>query len=92
MVHYLMRLVEGYGEFENYTYYLIEAENEQMVKYHYHYKMKDRGYNTASWGDKHSLDSWDHGDAKLDLISELSNMEYGVLREYLMDWHKAADY
>ena len=87
-----MRLIEGFGEFENYTYHLIDAEDKQMVKYHYHHTMKDWGYNTADWGDKHSLDSWDSGFAELDRISELNNMEYGVLKEYISEWHKTADY
>lgn len=92
MVHYLMRLVEGFGEFENYTYHLIDARDEQMVKYHYHHTMKDWGYHNADWGNKHSLDSWDSGHAKLDRISELNNMEYGVLREYITNWYKTADH
>jgi len=89
---YLMRLVEGYGEFENYTYHLIEAANEQMVKYHYHHTMKDWGYHDADWGDKHSLDSWDSGHAELDLISELTQEEHRILDKFVTEWHKTADY
>lgn len=91
MAHYLMRLVEGFGEFENVTHHLIEATNEQMVKYHYHYTMKDCGYTDAMWGGKHSLDTWDSGWAELDRITELNHIEYDVLSDYIRDWHKRAD-
>lgn len=90
MPNFLLRLIEGFGEFENYTYHLIEAEDKQMVKYHYHHTLKDWGYRNADWGDKHSLDTWDHGWAELDSIYELDNVEHHVLQEYITEWHKTA--
>jgi hypothetical protein len=91
MGHYLLRLREGSADFESYTHHLIEAEDEQMVKYHYHHTMRDWGYGTTSWGDKHSLEVRQGLWAELDRISELSQLEYEVLSEYVEDWHKTAD-
>jgi len=91
MGQYLMRLIEGSGDFENFSYHLIEAEDEQMVKYHYHYTLKKWGYAPASWGGKHALDNWDMGFAELDLITELTDVEHYVLDKYLTGWHKAAE-
>jgi len=87
-----MRLVEGSGEHENYTYHTVEAEDEQMVKYHYHYTLKEWGYSSAQWGNKHALSRGSMSWAELDKITELSDVENFVLEKYLTEWHKAAEY
>lgn len=88
MGRYLLRLVEGHGEFENYTYHLIEAEDEQMVKYHYHRTLKNWGYRPADWGGKHALDGREMGAAEIDRIFSLSPAEYEVMDNYVTEWYK----
>jgi len=84
---YLLTLEESGGRHDFMTRHLIEAENRQKVKYHYHRTLKDRGYNSAPWGGKHALR---RNDLASDIyeIRELTRAEYGFLDEFLYHWTK----
>lgn len=68
--------------------HVIEAPDRQMVKYWYHRVMRENGYTDASWeSGKHFLELWEAGHATdIESITELSDAEYTVLKEYLPAW------
>jgi hypothetical protein len=85
---YLLTLEERAGENEFITRHLIEAEDIQMVKYHYHRTLKDWGYTDTAHG-KHRLESWNLGlSCEIQNIRPLERQEWGVLREFLPTWAK----
>lgn len=85
--HYLLEVAKGANGYEFVTRHLIEAEDRQKVKYHYHRTLKKCGYSDASWGDKHDLQR-DALSAELFGIKELTNAEYQFLKEFLVKWVK----
>lgn len=89
MGRYLLTLLESSGEHEHTTRHLIEAENEQMVKYHYHRTLKDYGYSdTYGYGDKHTLKGYRGIVSELMGIEELDYHEWDVMNRYLSKWVK----
>ena len=86
MAHYLMTLIEGYGDYENLTHYIVEADSRQMVKYYFHHTLKGRGYHDADWGDKHHLDSWDSGHVAIENITLLDPVERKVMENHITEW------
>lgn len=85
---YLLETEESSGESKFFTQHLIEAENEQMVKYHFHRTLKDWGYTDSPF-EKHCLENWDMGLlAEIVGIRELNPLEAKVLDRYLYHWTK----
>jgi hypothetical protein len=84
--HYLLTLEESGGSHDFITRHLIEAEDRQKVKYHYHRTLKDWGYTSAPLG-KHSLRCCRIA-ADIHEIRELTRAEYGFLNEFLYNWTK----
>lgn len=84
---YLLELVEKSGSDEFMSRHLIEAEDRQMVKYHFHRTLKDAGYRNGWGNDKHHL-TRDHISAEIYNIIELSPVEVDVLGRYLSNWTK----
>jgi hypothetical protein len=85
--HYLLEVAEGASGHEFVTRHLIEAEDRQKVKYHYHRTLKTWAYREAPWGDKHALQR-DALSAELFGIRKLTDAEYKFLDEFLVDWVK----
>ena len=85
---YLLEVEESSGDQRFTTRHLIEAMDEQMVKYHFHRTLKDFGYNDCQHG-KHELESWDLGlAAEIADIRKLDDVEETVLDRYLSYWTK----
>jgi hypothetical protein len=85
--HYLLTLKESSGRHDFVTRHLIESEDRQKVKYHYHRTLKNCGYHSASWGGKHALRR-DELATDIHKITELTRAEYGFLKEFLTNWTK----
>jgi len=89
MGRYLLTLLETSGEHEHTTRHLIEADNAQMVKYHYHRTLKDMGWSDAyRYGDKHTLEGYRGLCTELMGIDELDYHEWDVMERYLSKWAK----
>jgi len=90
MAHYLLTVEEQTSKNVFYTNHIVEAENEQMVKYHYHRTMKDGLYQDSAYsGNKHLLKSFDGGlMADIYEIKELSDQEQSILSRHLPEWLK----
>jgi len=90
MGRYLLTLLETSGDgHEHTTRHLIEADTEQMVKYHYHRTLKDMGWSDAHrWGDKHTLEGYRGICTELMGINELDYHEWDVMERYLSKWAK----
>ena len=90
MAHYLLTVEEQTSKNVFYTNHVIEAEDEQMVKYHYHRTMKDGLYeDSVNSGNKHLLKSFDAGlMADIYEIKELSDTEESILSQPLPTWLK----
>jgi hypothetical protein len=87
MGRYLLTLLETSGGHEHTTRHLIEADTEQMVKYHYHRTLKDMGWSDAHrWGDKHTLEGYRGICTELMGINELDYHEWDVMERYLSKW------
>lgn len=88
MNKYLLEVEENAGEPTFVTRHLIEATDEQMVKYHFHRTLKDWGYTDTQFG-KHTLENWDQGImAEIVGIRELEPEEHSVLSKFLYEWSK----
>ncbi len=88
MAHYLLRTEEHHGENATLQQHLIEAADEQMVKYHFHRTLKDWGYTETQFN-KHSLENWDTGTLiEIDGIVPLDPTEYEILDRHLYGWAK----
>ena len=84
---YLLEVVESAGEDEFMTRHLIEVEDRQMVKYHFHRTLKDWGYSDTQW-DKHCLQGYRGLHSEIYSIKSLAPEEYDVLDQYLPHWAK----
>lgn len=85
---YLLTLEEMCGDNGFMTRHLIEAEDRQMVKYHFHRTLKDWGYTDSQY-QKHCLESWDLGlSAEIYEIRKLKPEEYNILNKFLSHWAK----
>jgi len=67
--------------------YVIEAEDFQKVKYHYHRTRKSEGWNDTDLG-KHTLEGWHGLHSDIHNIKPLDNTEYEILEKYLRTWPK----
>lgn len=87
MKQFLLRLMETSGRRTHETCHTIEAKNRQMVKYHYHRTLKNKGYVESGWfdGEKHTLEA-DGLTVELNQIQELNLEEYHALDKYLPTW------
>jgi hypothetical protein len=89
MGRYLLTLLEKSGEHEHTTRHLIEAENAQMVKYHYHRTLKNIGYSDIyGYGGKHTLEGYRGIVSELMGVEELDYHEWDVMEKYLSKWTK----
>lgn len=89
MAYYLLELRESFpNENETISKYYIEAEDRQMVKYWYHFNLKDSGYAQPAWAtNKHVLSLWDSGHVcEIENIEELSGQAAYYLDKYLPEW------
>jgi hypothetical protein len=92
---YLLEVTNNSGGAEVVTKHLIDAENRQKVKYHYHRTQRSCGY-TDVFGDdqyKHTLENAHSG-----LVTEIfrireieSPAEIAALEQYLPNWPKIPD-
>jgi len=87
MSYYVLSLAEYAGMNEYRTNHVVEAEDEQMVKYHYHRTLKQMGY-TDTFHNKHCLEGHDQSLTEIDTIKEISKAEYKFLSEYIPNWIK----
>jgi hypothetical protein len=85
--HYLLTLEESSNGHDFITRHLVKAEDRQKVKYHYHRTLKDWGFGSATWGDKHAL-SRDGLSSEIHKIQELTSAEARFLDEFLYNWTK----
>jgi hypothetical protein len=92
---YLLEVTNNSGGAEVVTKRLIEAENRQKVKYHYHRTQRSCGYTDLFVDDqyKHTLES-KHSGLVTDIfqIREIeSPAEVAALEQYLPNWPKIPD-
>ena len=88
MNHYLLILLENSGGQEHITRHLIQAEDRQMVKYHFHRTLKEWGYSDTNYG-KHCLEHWDTGIfSEIQEIRSLDPTEYEIMGRHLGNWMK----
>lgn len=86
MGYYLMKIEEMKGKESFLTNHVIEAEDRQMAKYHYHRTLKDRGY-CRSWSDhKHVLEGVSGTFTELVGIEELDATEWYILKKHIPKW------
>lgn len=93
---YLLEVANNCGEAEVVTKHLIEAENRQKVKYHYHRTQRSCGYTPLFQTDdqhKHSLeDSYSGLVTDIFQIREIeSPAEVAALEQYITSWAKIPD-
>lgn len=82
---FLLETIERAGEDEFMTRHLIEAEDRQMVKYHFHHTLKDWGYTDTQF-DKHCLEGWRGLMTEIHSIKRLDPEEYEILDRHLPHW------
>jgi hypothetical protein len=87
MSYYVLSLAEHAGMNEYHTNHVVEAEDKQMVKYHYHRTLKQMGY-TDTIHHKHCLEGHDQSLTEIDTIKEISKGEYKLLSEHIPNWIK----
>jgi hypothetical protein len=89
MGEFLLTLKEQSGGNDFITNHIIEAEDRQMVKYHYHRTLKDGGWaDTDQYRDKHALYGPKQMVTELRNIRELSDVESYALKKHLHTWTK----
>lgn len=86
--HYLLKVEQTDGEHNFVESHVIEAEDEQMVKYNYHRTLKDFGWNDIQYGGKHMLEGYRGLATDILSIRELDFKEYQTLNKYLSKWTK----
>lgn len=87
MGEYLLVLEENSGASEHITRHVIEADDRQMVKYHYHRTLKDWGWHNTQYG-KHCLEGAHGLLSEIREIRELDSTEYRILKKHLPSWAK----
>mgnify|MGYP000485784125 CR=1 FL=1 len=92
---YLLEVTNKGGEAEVVTKHLIEAENRQKVKYHYHRTQRSCGYTPLFRTDdqhKHTLEGDFGFVTDIYQIREIeSPAEVAALEQYLPSWEKIPD-
>lgn len=87
MPEYLLVVEENSGGIEHFTRHVIEADDRQMVKYHFHRTLKDMGYTDTSYG-KHCLKGARGLLNNIQEIRRLDRHEYNILEDHLPTWGK----
>lgn len=88
MAYYLLILEENSGASEHITRHLIEAQDRQMVKYHFHKTLKDWGWNNTQYG-KHCLEGARGLLSEIREIRNIERYEYEVMESHVPKWAKA---
>lgn len=88
MAYYLLKVEQTAGGSEFVENHVIEAENEQMVKYHYHRTLKNMGWGDAEFGGTHLLEGYRGMMTDILTIRNLHKDEYQILNKYLTKWTK----
>lgn len=89
MGEFLLTLKEQSGGNDFITNHIIEAEDRQMVKYHYHRTLKDSvWHDTHATTDKHSLMGPKQMISSIRGIRELSDVEAYALDKHVHTWTK----
>jgi len=89
MAYFLLKQTETYTEHQTFTHHIIEAADEQMVKYWWHKAKAEYGFRQASRTNKHYRENLDLGRAsEIEEIRELSPLEWDVLSDHLHSWGK----
>lgn len=90
MGYYTLTVEMRIGERVEHQTFIIEAENRQMVKYHFHYTLKDHGFTDTQFG-KHCLENWDAGILKeIYEIREIDGHEYEIMNDHMFSFNKTA--
>ncbi len=84
---YVMVLEESVGGNNFTVQHIIEAEDEQKVKYHFHRTLKDYGFHDTQF-DKHCLQGHNGLLTELINVRPLGNIEHQVLEKFLPSWTK----
>ena len=84
---YVMVLEESISGNNFTVQHIIEAEDEQKVKYHFHRTLKDFGFNNTQFG-KHCLQGHNGLVTELVSIRPIENIEHQVLKKFLPSWTK----
>lgn len=91
MAYYTLTVEVSFGDWQEMIDYTIEAQDRQMVKYHFHHTLKDWAFRDTQFG-KHCLEYWDAGILKeIYDIQEVDRHEFEILDKYIYSWHKTAD-
>lgn len=92
MSYFVLTVELSFGEWKEYLSFNIEAQDRQMVKYHYHYTLKDWGFSDTQFG-KHCLENWTNGIVEdIHKIEKVSPHEYTILDEYMYEFPKTKEY
>lgn len=92
MAYYLLTIEVSMGDWQEFMTHTIEAQDRQMVKYHFHHTLKDWGFKDTQFG-KHVLENWDAGILKeIYEIKELDRHEFEIIDDNIYSWHKTADH
>lgn len=87
MPEYLLVLEENSGASEHITRHVIEANDKQMVKYHFHRTLKDWGFHDTQFG-KHCLEGHRGLLSEIREVRRLDRHEYNILKKHLPTWSK----
>ena len=85
MPTYLLTVAYASGDNEFHTRRIIEAEDKQMVKYHYHRTQKDMGGSDV-WNSKHTIEMPGHYITDIEYIERVDDMR--DVAERLPTWPK----
>ena len=86
MPTYLLTVANHSGENVFHTHSIIEAEDRQMVKYHFHRTQKDIGGQDAWQSSKHAIEMPGHYVSEIESIEQVD--EVGSVGERLPSWPK----
>jgi hypothetical protein len=87
MSGYLLEISEDAELDDKRTQYTIEANDKQMVKYHFHRTLKDVGYTDTQYG-KHCVKGVNEKLIEIHDIQSLTEAEYKFLSVYMPEWDK----
>jgi len=87
MPEYLMVVEENSGIAEHIVRHVIEANDRQMVKYHFHKTLKEWGHSDTPYG-KHCLEGANQLLTELTDVRRIDRHEYDILKKHIGSWHK----
>lgn len=88
MPTYLLTVANHAYESVFHTNCIVEAEDRQMVKYHYHRTQKDCGGGEAGLYNKHAIKMPGDYITDIESIRRIDDEEVDVLSEHLPSWPK----